>query len=141
VARDGSGFARIVLLGSASVFGAVGAAFAAAPEPMARQVGLSLAGALADNDVRAVYGGLQLGCAAFLWHCAGARDRLALGLVAQLLLFGGLLLARFASWLAVGLPGGLGLALHAGEVVGFALGVVARARLVRGAPPPPDARR
>jgi hypothetical protein len=132
----GAGFARIVLLGSAAAFAAIGGAFVVAPAAMARHVDVSLAGALADNDVRAVYGGLQLGCAAFLCHCAAARDRFATGLAGQLCLFGGLLLARTISLFAAGSPGALGLALHGAEVTGFALGWAARARLTAATPRP-----
>jgi hypothetical protein len=124
-------FARLVLWLSALAFAGIGAAFLVAPEAMAGRVGVSLAGATAANDVRAVYGGLQLGVAAFLARCARRPDALETGLTVQLFTFGGLAAARFASLLLDGDPGALGLALHAAEIVGFACGAVARARLLR----------
>jgi hypothetical protein len=130
VSDDGpTRLARLVLVGSALAFAVIAVPFLVAPSAMAPHVGLSLAGALADNDVRAVYGGLQLGCAAFLGFCALAPHSIRTGLIAQLLLFGGLVLGRFASWLVVGLPGPLGLALHGAEVLALALGGVALLRL------------
>jgi len=124
-------FARLVLGLSALAFAGIGAAFLVAPQAMAARVGVSLAGATAANDVRAVYGGLQLGVAAFLARCARRPDALDSGLAVQLFTFGGLAAARFASLLLDGNPGALGLALHAAEIVGFACGAVARARLLR----------
>jgi hypothetical protein len=122
-------FARLVLWLSAVAFAAIGAAFLLAPEAMAARVGVSLAGATAANDVRAVYGGLQLGIAAFLAWCVRRPDALRAGLAAQLFTFGGLAAARFVSMLLDGQPGALGLALHAAEIAGFACGGIARARL------------
>jgi hypothetical protein len=124
-------FARLVLAGSALAFAGIGVPFLIAPAAMAGYVDVTLSGALADNDVRAVYGGLQLGCAAFLAACAGRAAWLRIGLVAQLLLFGGLIAARFASLAAVGLPGALGLTLHAAEIVAVVLGGISLRRLPR----------
>jgi len=123
------GFVPFVLGASALAFGAIGLAFLAAPAGMAARVGLGLSGALADNDVRAVYGGLQLGCAAFLAACAARPAWHAPGLAAQLLLFGGLAAARFVSWAAVGTPGTLGLVLHGAEIAGLVFGWLAWRRL------------
>jgi hypothetical protein len=124
-------FARLVLGLSALAFAGIGAAFLVAPEAMAARVGVSLAGAAAANDVRAVYGGLQLGVAACLVGCARRPETLRTGLAVQLFTFGGLAAARLVSLLLDGNPGALGLALHAAEIVGFACGAVARARLLR----------
>lgn len=116
---------RFVLVASALAFAGIGLAFLIDPAAMARHVGLALEGPTADNDVRAVYGGLQLGCAAFLLLCAIRPAWHAPGLLAQLLLFGGLVTARLVSWAAVGLPSRLGLALHAAETTGLLLGGLA----------------
>jgi hypothetical protein len=124
-------FARLVLGLSALAFAGIGAAFLLAPEAMAARVGLSLAGATAANDVRAVYGGLQLGVGACLAWLARRPDSLRAGLTLQLFGFGGLAAARFASLLLDGHPGALGLALHGAELVAIALGIAARARLPR----------
>jgi hypothetical protein len=121
--------ARFVLVASAIAFAGIGAAFLVCPEAMAEHVGLSLARAIADNDVRAVYGGLQIGIGAFLATCAARPAWFRPGLVAQLFLFGGLALARVVSLFAAGFPGQLGAALHAAEIVAFVFGLVALRRL------------
>jgi hypothetical protein len=120
---------RLVLAGSALAFLGVGALFLLDPAGMARHVGVGVLGATADNDVRAVYGGLQLGCGAFLLLCALRSEWHAAGLAAQLLLFGSLVAARVLSWLVVGLPETLGLALHAAEAGALVLGWLAWRRL------------
>jgi hypothetical protein len=124
-------FARLVLGLSALAFAGIGAAFLVAPQAMAARVGVSLAGAIAANDVRAVYGGLQLGIAAFLLYSVRRPDALRSGLAVQLFTFGGLAAARFASLVLDGNPGALGIALHGAEIVGLVCGAVARARLPR----------
>jgi len=127
----GQGFARLVLWLSALAFAGIGAAFLVAPEAMAARVGIALAGATAANDVRAVYGGLQLGVASFLAYSARQPDALRTGLTVQLCTFAGLAAARFVSLLVDGTPGALGLTLHAAEIVALACGAAARARLRR----------
>ncbi len=125
-------FARAVVALSAIPFAAIGAAFLLFPTDLARFVGLHPTGATADADVRAVYGGLQLGCAFFLGAAAWNREWCRAGLTAQIALYGGLASARFISYSVAGLPSPLGIALHAGEVIGLALGVLAWFRLQSG---------
>jgi hypothetical protein len=124
-------FATFVLRVSAIAFAGIGAAFLLAPASMGAFVGISLAGASADNDIRAVYGGLQLGCGALLWVASSRPEWLRPGLFAQLILFAGLAAGRVVSWVAVGFPDLLGLALHAAEVLAIAAGVTALLRLRR----------
>ena len=119
---------RWVLALSCLPFLGIGVAFLGWPAAMASRVGLSLADALADNDVRAVYGGLQLGIGSFLASCATRPDWEVPGLVAALLAFGGLAAARVVSLAVVGAPGPLGLLLHAGEVAGVAASLFALSR-------------
>ena len=111
-----------VLRASALVFVPIALGFLWSPEAMGRLVDVQLGSVSADNDLRAVYGGLQLGCASFLWICAGRHGWWRAGLAAQLLLFGGLVLGRLVSLVAVGLPGALGTALGSAELVGLAAG-------------------
>jgi hypothetical protein len=59
-------FARTLLALSALPFAAIGLRFLLQPAAMAAHVDLTLASTTADHDMRAVYGGLQLGCAALL---------------------------------------------------------------------------
>jgi hypothetical protein len=114
--------ARWFLRTAALAFAGIGSAFLAVPETMGRFIGISLAGTTADNDVRAVYGGLQLACGALLVWASMEPRWLRAGLAAQLLLFSGLALGRFLSLGLVGPPEGLGLTLHAAELLGIALG-------------------
>jgi ribosomal protein S18 acetylase RimI-like enzyme len=119
-------FARFVLASSALPFAAIGLAFLIAPFEMGARVGISLVNATADNDARAVYGGLQLACAALLAAAArGSEAQVRAGLAAQLALSGGLAGARCVSLALAGAPSALGFALHAGELAALAAGAVA----------------
>jgi len=77
------------------------------------------------DAVRAVYGGVSAGLAIFLWLCAARSEWQRPGLLAALLTFGGLVVARSISWLVAGSPGALGLALHVLELAGLVLCAVA----------------
>jgi hypothetical protein len=125
------GLARAVLVLSALAYGGVGVGFLVAPATLGSWLGVSLSGATADNDVRAVYGGLGVGIAA--WCLASAARpswiRPALSLVAVTLAC--MAAARVVSWLRVGFPEPIGFALHAAEGVGFLAALVALRRLER----------
>ncbi len=116
---------RVVVLLSALPFAGIGFAFVLAPVQMAALVGLDATSVTADNDLRGVYGGLSLGCAALLAWCGARATRVEFGVRAQLFLYGGLAAGRIVSLVVAGLPDALGLALHAGELVGVACGVSA----------------
>jgi hypothetical protein len=124
-------FARLVLALSALAFGGIGVAFLAAPAAMGGIVGVEIRGALADGDVRAVYGGLPLGCAVFLARCALERRWLRAGLTAQLCLFAGLAGGRLVGLAIAGAPGPLGLGLLAAEGTAFGCGIWAWRLLAR----------
>ena len=121
--------ARLLLRTSGAAFVGIGAAFLLAPGAMAPVVDLSLHGASADNDVRAVYGGLQIACGVLLWAASRQEAWLRAGLYAQIVLFGGLAAGRFVSWTVVGLPDSLGVALHAAEGLAIVAGLVCLRRL------------
>ncbi|HEY8122177.1 MAG TPA: GNAT family N-acetyltransferase [Myxococcota bacterium] len=128
--------ARFVLFASALPFLALGLAFLLAPQEIAAHVGIALVNATADNDARAVYGGMQLACGALLLAAARAAEPLVrAGLAAQLALYGGLASARFVSLAIVGAPRALGFALHAGELLALATGALAWRALAREASP------
>lgn len=118
-------WARIVVLLSALPFAGVGLAFVTLPVEMGALVGLDATSVTADNDLRGVYGGLSLGCAAFLAWCGRREVRVRVGVRAQVFLFGGLVIGRCVSLVVAGLPDGLGLALHGAEIVGLACGLSA----------------
>lgn len=86
---------------------------------------MRLTDATADADVRAVYGGLQIGCAVFLLLAARMPAWHRPGLAAQIALYGGLAMARVPSYFLAGPPTPLGIALHAGEWVALGLGILA----------------
>jgi hypothetical protein len=127
-------FTRIVLLGSALVYGAIGVAFVVAPHALAPLVGIDLTSVTADNDFRAVYGGVPAGLAVFI--AMGLRrpqwELPALWVVA--LTLGGLAATRVLSWGVAGWPEPIGLALHASEAFGLVLAIVAIRRSVRETP-------
>jgi hypothetical protein len=125
------GWARAVLALSALPFAAIGLGFLLAPEAMAARVDVSLASVTADHDVRAVYGGLQIACAVLLAWGASSRSHVRLALVAQLVLYGGLVAGRLVGWLVTGAPGGFGLWLHGLETLGLAAGAFSLHRLQR----------
>jgi hypothetical protein len=122
-------FARAVLGISAVAFFAIGVPALLLPESIANAAGLALNGALADNDFRAVYGGLQCGCGLVLLIAAFSNADVRAGLRVQQLLFGGLVAARCLSVVLVGSPGSLGLALLGGELLALASGFLALRRL------------
>jgi hypothetical protein len=129
------GLARVVLALSAFPFALIGLGFLLAPQAMAARVDVSLGSTTADHDVRAVYGGLQLGCGALLAWGALRRAHVRAALVAQLVLYGGLVAARGVGWLLTGAPGGFGLWLHGLETLGLAAGAFALHRLTREGTP------
>jgi ribosomal protein S18 acetylase RimI-like enzyme len=118
--------ARFVLAASALPFAASGLAFLSTPLAMSARVGIALGDSTADSDARAVYGGLQLACAALLAGAArGSAPWVRAGLVAQLFFYGGLASARGVSLVLAGAPSALGSALHAVELAGLAAGALA----------------
>jgi len=121
--------AGLLLRLSSLPFLGIGVAFLCAPAAMGALVGVALADATADNDVRSVYGGLQLACGALLFIAPSRQEWIRPGLIAQIVLFSGLAAGRFTSFAWVGLPGGLALGLHAAELGAIAAGVVCLLRL------------
>ena len=111
-----SRFARWTLLAAALAFAVPGLGFLIAPGRFASLVDVALLGPNGWSDARAVFGGLELGVAAFLALCAASRPWQRAGLVASLFCVGGLLAGRVASLLHDGAPGALGWLLFAIEV-------------------------
>jgi hypothetical protein len=74
----------------ATAFLGFGLAYAIWPVAMVKDVGIRLNGMSASTDLRAVYGGMQLGIAAFLYYCASAGQRVRSGLIACLAILAGL---------------------------------------------------
>jgi hypothetical protein len=82
----------------------------------------------ARSDVRAIYGGMELGIGVLLALCARRREWYRVGLVAQGLALGGAAAGRLVSLAADGAPRPVTLALAALEFAGAALAAVALRR-------------
>lgn len=93
-------FARIVLLIQIAALLVLGLAYFIRPEEMASFSGALLMGSAAVTEVRAYYGGLQLGLAAYLAMALLRQDLLRPALILLVLLYSSLALARIAGlWL------------------------------------------
>jgi len=95
-----------------------------APELLLAPIGVEAVDAAGRVELRAMYGGLQLGVAAFLGWCLVDSDRLRVGLVAGTLEIGGLGIVRAVSWLIFQPEGVLNPFLVAVELGGCCLGAV-----------------
>lgn len=126
-------FARFVLVGSFLVFGLIGVGFVVVPHPLAAAVGIELTNVTADNDFRAVYGGVPFAMAIFVGLALRRPDfeLPALWLIA--LTLGCLAGSRVVSWFVAGMPGAITFSLQAAETFGAVLATVAIRRY-------PDAR-
>lgn len=121
--------ARFALFASALAFGGTGLAFLLRPEAMTAVIGIELGGTVAVADVRAVYGGLELGVATFLVWAARRPATWRPALVGLVSLFGGLVLGRLASLALDGWPESPGLLLAGFELAGLVLAGAALARV------------
>lgn len=93
-------FARIVLLIQVAALVLLGLAYFIRPEEMASFSGALLMSAAAVTEVRAFYGGLQLGLAAFLAMALLRLDLLRPALTLLVLLYSALAVARIGGlWL------------------------------------------
>jgi len=122
----GEGMAQLprgLLLISVIVYVGIGGMALVAPAATLAPVGVVADGAAGVVEIRAMYGGLELGMAAFLGWCL-AKGKVHTGVVASTLTIGGLGLARALSWVAAGAPEGLHPVLMAVELGGAALGLV-----------------
>ena len=123
---------RAVVLGlCALTFAGVGLAFLLAPTTMAAFVDLSLGSSTADNDLRAVYGGMNLGVGLFLVAATRRPAWQQPALVLVTITLGCMAGSRALSWLMVGWPSRLGFLLHAAEIVGC-LAAALTLRYLRG---------
>jgi hypothetical protein len=121
--------ARWCLMLSAVAYGFIGVTFLVAPAEMASFVDVSLGSATADNDIRAVYGGVALGLALFFGAAVHRGDWAVPALWVAALTLACMAGARFVSWAVAGPPAPLGYLLHSAEFLGSLASLIALRRL------------
>jgi hypothetical protein len=110
-------FARVLLFSCAFVFIFVGAGFLLIPLQSAQVLEISLPTAMARTDVRATYGGLELGFGVLLVLCALRREWIRPGLWALALSTGGFAVGRLTGLLVEGTINSFMLAFLVIEIV------------------------
>jgi hypothetical protein len=125
--------ARVNLLACAATLAAYGAVFLVQPAVLGGLVGLELTSPDAPVEIRAFYGGLELGMAAFLLACAHNRSLVSAGLLFCALAFSFAGIARLLGVLQYGAAGPAHVIVGAVELSGAALSTWLRIRLA-GAP-------
>ena len=119
---------RLALALGALGFVGFGAVLLVAPA-LLDVVGLDVRGAAARSDVRAVYGGMELGVGVFLASCVSRPSWHHAGLAVQALARGGAVAGRLVSLALDGGPNRVSLVFLAVEAAGAALALAAlRAR-------------
>lgn len=109
--------ARLLLLASAVIFIGVGAIFLFLPESFAHVLEITAPTAMARMDLRATYGGLELGFGIFLVICVVKRPWIRPGLVALALATGGFAFGRLVGLIAEGTINSLMLMCLVAEVI------------------------
>jgi hypothetical protein len=99
-----------------------------APKQMLQKIDVKPTSGTGRTELRAMYGGLQLGLAAFFAYCAANEEMAEAGLLAQTLGLGGLALGRLAG-IAVDRPKAIMYPLFAAEAGTAALGAAALKKL------------
>ena len=112
---------RIILLVTALVFVILGAAFVMIPVRMADVIDLGVVAPSAVADVRAVYGGMNIGFGVFLTWCGLAIPRVNTGLLAALMVFVGLASGRMVGIIAEPSQPAITFVLLATEILGIVL--------------------
>jgi len=116
--------ARFLVCASALIFILVGAGFLLIPSQYANVLEISLPTAMARTEVRATYGGLELGFGVFLTLCVVRREWIRPGLWALALATGGFATGRLIGFLAEGTINNFMLVFLALEIVVTLLAVV-----------------
>jgi hypothetical protein len=119
---------RIALITAASGFAGFGVACLVRPRSVLRRVDVRAHSARGHTELRAMYGGLELGLGAFFAVAAAKREWARPALLAQTLGLGALAAGRLAGILADHPRGALMKILFAAESGTAALGAVALAR-------------
>lgn len=123
--------ARIVLGAAALAFGGPGLGFLLAPERFTAAIDVALLSSTGASDVRAVFGGLEIGLALWLAAAALGAAPIAHALVVQCAVLGGMIVGRVTSLAVDGAPGPIAGGLFLVEIALFAASIVAL-RALRG---------
>lgn len=115
---------KVVLAITAVVYAAIGVAFIAVPDSLLPRVNISAPPGAALTDIRAVYGGLDLGIGLFLAFCY-VRRQIAIGLYASAFTLAGLAGARTIGIILQPEQNSITYYLLATEIIGAALAIVA----------------
>lgn len=99
---------------------AFGLALTVAPIEVLTRIDVQVTGAIADTEIRAFYGGLELALGALILACAFAPARRRDGLLLTALSYGGIGLTRIGSMLVTGDDSSF-LRFAAGTEIGFLL--------------------
>jgi hypothetical protein len=121
--------ARSILWFIALVFAAFGTAFSLLPRELAALTEIELATPTARVELASLYGGMELGIAAFLAYCALDRGRVRAGLIAAAWILAGTALVRGVGVLSAGPVRPVLYLLLALEASGVALALWSAARL------------
>jgi hypothetical protein len=97
--------ARAITALNGAIFGLTGVAFLVDPVGMAAAVSLTAGTPVSVNEIRAFYGGLEVGLGVLLLSAAVRRIWLAPVLALQVAVLGGIVMARLLGFAAEGLPG------------------------------------
>jgi hypothetical protein len=116
-----SGVPRAVLLALSAAFVALGVAFLLAPAKLAAHAGVTTSGKLGLVELRAFYGGIQIGLGVFLAVAAMRREWQLPGLLCALLSLLGVAGARIYGMTVEGWPGAMVLVFLAIELGGVVL--------------------
>jgi hypothetical protein len=122
------GLARLSLSLTALVYAGFGFAFLVWPA-LITWAGVELTSPAAHTEIRAFYGGLEIGLALFFVLAATRRAWFRPGLVAQAASLGGLALGRVFGVIVDGEPEPLLYLLITAETIGALIGLVALRRL------------
>jgi hypothetical protein len=117
------------LLLDALLFGAFGALYWVIPEQMAVKVGIVVTGRPGIIDLQGLYGGLEVGLAAFLIYCTRSPERLRLGLVAGSFALAAIALSRIVAIVHFGLPDAGVAGLVALDLCGAILNIAVLSRI------------
>ncbi len=119
---------RIVLIVMGILWVLFGGVGLISPAAVVGGLGIELPTADAMTDIRAIYGGLQIGIGLYFFYCSRSAERVRPGLVALALIAGGFGIARSFGILVDGARGGLIFFALTTEIIAFALAWISLSR-------------